>query len=475
MRYKKALLIVPPTGLYRREDRCQSRVDTQTARVIFPPMALAHMASSMVNGGVKCLIRDYAAKGAGWSDFTDDLKKTPADLLIISTTGATLESDLKAARLAKKANPGIRVAVIGMAAGLRDSWVLARYPADFIIRESPESTISWLIDAPVGRVPNISYLKDGKLVRARSLKLTGPLDELFPAARHLLDNRLYRDPRTGRMLTMIECERGCPNSCIFCTAPMTHGKIPRYRRHEHVIYEISQSLKLGIGSFIMNGDTFTHNPGWVMGLCRKIAPLGIEWACNSRVDALNLRMLRAMKDSGCYLIGFGIESGNQQILRKIRKGTTVNAIRRAIALCRQAGIRVHTFSVIGFPWDTEKTIYDTYRLIRQADPDYFDINLATPLPGSEYYAIACREGLVKKLTYDYARASVSTFSLSAPRLERLRARILMRLYARPGYVIRTLLRARSAAELKRLFWSGARRIEHLLSGSLFLLCAQVTL
>jgi radical SAM superfamily enzyme YgiQ (UPF0313 family) len=201
----------------------------------------------------------------------------------------------------------------------------------------------------------------------------------------------------------------------------------------------------GLRQFLFNADTFTWDRDFVITLCKGILDRGlkIRWGCNSKVNTLDKEMLEWMKKAGCWVIGFGIESGSQEMLNRMKKGTTIDQARKAVALCKEAGLKTHTFYIIGLPWETEDTIKESEKFARILDADYFDFNIAYPLPGTEYWNMATEQGLFENVSIEepsYANSPVKSFALSHDDLIRLRRQLLLRLYLRPHYVARTLLR-----------------------------------
>ena len=105
--FRKILFLNPPTGLYRRDDRCQCTVEDQTVQIVFPPMELAMAAACAERAGALCRIEDYPAARRGWEDYIADIKEFAPDLLVVSSTTATLKGDLETCRLAKELVPGV--------------------------------------------------------------------------------------------------------------------------------------------------------------------------------------------------------------------------------------------------------------------------------------------------------------------------------------------------------------------------------
>jgi radical SAM superfamily enzyme YgiQ (UPF0313 family) len=218
-----------------------------------------------------------------------------------------------------------------------------------------------------------------------------------------------------------------------------------------VVEEVRECVeRFGIREFLFHADTFTWEKDWVIDLCRLLveARLPIRWGCNSRVDTIDAERLEWMKRAGCWVVGFGVESGSDETLKKIKKGTRSDQAIEAFRLCREAGIRSHAFFVFGFPWETEEDIRDTIRFAESLDPDFFDFNILHPLPGTEIYDLVCAENLLDQAKLDqggYSSAAVRTRTVTAERLEQLRRRALWGLYLRPRYIFRTLRNAGSAS------------------------------
>ncbi len=193
--------------------------------------------------------------------------------------------------------------------------------------------------------------------------------------------------------------------------------------------------------------------------------LNIHWGCNSRVDTIDDERAAAMKKAGCWVVAFGVESGVQELLDKMKKGTKVERAREAFAICKRNGLRSHCFIVIGLPWETKETLETTFAFVQELDPDFFDFNIAYPLPGTELYEIAMAEGLVDASDLrdkGYARAAMNLPQLSPDYLNQWRKKALLRLYLRPRYIARTLWRAGSPRVMKNYAKAAIRRFGQLI-------------
>jgi anaerobic magnesium-protoporphyrin IX monomethyl ester cyclase len=423
------------------------------------------------------MIRDYPATGGDWTDFVGDLREFAPDAILFTTTTATVNDDLEAARIAKEHNRGIMTIAKGEFLNVfGEKTIEAEHALDIILLGEAEETLAELTEEkPLEKIAGILFARSGELgipVRTAQRALIEDLDSLAFPARDLLNNELYRSPETGNKLTVIHANRGCPAECIFCPAGALSNYTLRLRSPENIIGEIVECVeRFGIGEFLFHGDTFTMKKSWVIDLCKRIVERGlhIRWGCNSRVDTIDDERAEWMKRAGCWVVAFGIESGSQELLDRMKKKQKIEEAFAAVEVCRRAGLRTHAFYVIGLPWETKETLAATFDLAERLDTDFFDINIAYPLPGTEFYELAVREGLIEPSVIgraSYARAGVRTYRLSAQELTAWRKRALVRLYLRPRYIVRTLSRIRSRNELRHYLASAIRRVKHLLGISL---------
>ncbi|MCX8037508.1 MAG: B12-binding domain-containing radical SAM protein [Candidatus Sumerlaeia bacterium] len=468
------LVINPPTGLYRRDDRCQSRVEDQTVEVVFAPIDLATYAAVLRARGAVVHLRDYPAQHVGWDRYLDDLRTLQPDAVVVKTTLATLEADLRACEAAKELSRETVAIGVGESLVHRREEILRNHPSlDAVIVGEAEAVLGDLVGlSDFSSIAGLSFRRSSggaeQIFTTPDRPVLDSLDALPYPARDLLDNDLYRSPETGNRLTVIHAHRGCPSRCIFCPAGSLSGYRVRYRSPENVVGEIRECVeRFGIHEFLFHGDTFTIHRRWLVELCQRIveAKLDIRWGCNSRVDTMDDERAEWMKRAGCWVVAFGVESGSQEMLDKMRKGARVEAARQAVAVCRRHGLRTHAFYLIGLPWENAATLDATFRLARELDTDFFDFNIAYPLPGTEFYDIVHREGLLDAVEYPkagYARAAARTFYLSREALNTWRRRALLRLSLRPRYIARTLLRAGSPRRALRYLAAAARRLRHIL-------------
>jgi radical SAM superfamily enzyme YgiQ (UPF0313 family) len=434
-------------------------------------MDLAYMAAALERVGVDCKIRDYPAEKKDWSDLEQDLKRLSPDLLIASTVAPVFEKDCRAFTIAKRAAPRITTVAKGVISTDEGRSELARHPEiDIIIRGEPEFAIAEIAQgSDLTQVAGIAYRgSNGIKVNPDRPELQN-LDELPLPARHLLKNDLYRMPDTNRPMGIVLTSKGCPFECIFCLVPRLYGRRVIFRSPESLVDEIEQCVcKHGIRDFWFRADTFTLKKPWVVEACRRIIEknIGIRWATNSRVDTIDEERLDWMKKAGCFAIGFGIESGNQEILDGMKKGITLNQCRQAVRLCKEKGILTYLFFMIGLPWDSRETIRQTVAFARELDGDVSNFSIACPFPDSELHRIAVETRLISPgsaLKGDYSTPSMGTLYLSGEEVARLEKWANRKLLLRPVHVAKLLVKLGSPLMAARYARAGLRMLHYSLT------------
>lgn len=443
----KALLINPPTGIFVREDRCQSAVSNFALPVIRPPMDLMMMATSLEQLSIDCAIKDYPIEGGGWDIFRADLDRLKPDYLIISATTSTITNDLSACKIAKSKNQNITTIAKGADLSITAEEMLNNFQElNIVITGECELVIKDIIARKnnLESVSGIAYRNNNQVIRNPDREFIKDLDLLPSPARHLVHNVFYTRLDTGKPMAVIETSRGCPYKCIFCLAGKTYGYKVRHRSVESVIREIAECVdRYKIYDFHLKSDLFTWDKNWIIDLCSNMLKqkLKINWLCNSRVDTLDVNCLKAMREAGCWVISLGIESGNQEVLNKIKKGITLEQSRKAVKLCKSLGIKTYLYFLVGFPWDTESTIKDSIEFAQELDGDFVDFFIVYPFRGTELEEVARQYNLLDNKNYfknAYSDVAMDTFLISKSRLKFLRKKALKSFYLRPKYIFRMM-------------------------------------
>jgi radical SAM superfamily enzyme YgiQ (UPF0313 family) len=455
-----------------REDRCQADVEKMVNGVLRTPIDLLNEAACLEQNGVECRLRDYPALNNTWLDFEHDLKEFQPDLLVVSVTTPTLPKDLEACAIAKRVNPTVLTVCKGahfLAADV--SPFEMEMALDVIVKGEAEETIAELAVAnDISKVLGISYRRNGEVLHTEKHPLRQDLDSLPFPARHLIDNTIYIRPDTGEPQTTISTSRGCPYECIYCLAPVISGSKLRMRSPKNVVDEVEQCVtKFNIRNFLFLADTFTLHRNWTVSVCKEIVDRGlkINWCANSRANSIDEEKLQWMKKAGCWLIAFGIESGNQEMLDRMKKSMKLEDSRRAIRLCRQYGIKSSAYYIFGLPWETRDTAEATIAFAKELNANFTEFYTAYPFPGTEFHDIALKGGLfdpqdlVGNSYAGHDSTMISSHALSRRELVEIIRRAAKEFYFRPAYVWQTLKGIRSLAEGKNYLIFGLRAAKNI--------------
>ena len=233
---------------------------------------------------------------------------------------------------------------------------------------------------------NAAAPESGAAACAPPRPLAGDLDRIPFPARDLLPNRGYIDfgrKSYGYAITTVMSTRGCPFRCEFCSN-VVFGSSYRERSPRNVVDEIERALALGYDRISFADDVFTLSRRRVLEICEEIRRRGLRfpWECLGRVDAFDLETARALKAAGCFRIFFGIESGNDDILRLMNKRITTAQAESAVRAAHQAGLEVGAFFIVCYPGETNDTVLETLRFATSLPLDYLGLTMPYPLPGT---------------------------------------------------------------------------------------------
>ncbi|MDO9262770.1 MAG: radical SAM protein [Desulfosalsimonadaceae bacterium] len=240
-------------------------------------------------------------------------------------------------------------------------------------------------------------------------------------SRHLLPLSRYK--ALGFPISLIT-SRGCPNQCIFCLGRKMVGFKVRYRAPGLVVDEIEAILSLGFERINIADDLFTANKNRVKALCGEILSRNIRfgWSAFARVDTVDEETLRIMRQAGCDAVSFGIESGNPEMLKRVKKRITLDQARQAVRACKNSGMIAHASFMAGLPGESAETLTDTINFARELDIEH-GFHFLSPFPGTtvrEQLAEYDLEILSNDWTrYDANSAIVRTSRISPAEMEAL--------------------------------------------------------
>lgn len=257
----------------------------------------------------------------------------------------------------------------------------------------------------------------------------------------------FRRPAISTMFS-----RGCLYNCIYCCSQAIFKRFIRFHSIEIIASELEMFRLQGIRDINFWDNIFTKDRGLVIELCRVIKKLGLIWNCSTRVDMLDKEMLAVMADSGCYEIGYGLESASGESLRLMKKGTTIQQAQEIISLTRKLGIKTKCYFTIGYPWETNSDIEETIRFAKKIGADFATFSIVTAFPGCSLF-----EKIKNKFSEDDEFEDMNHLSGKYNVSEHLSRQQLMGLvnkgyrsfYLRPGYIWKAIKNIRELEDIMR--------------------------
>jgi anaerobic magnesium-protoporphyrin IX monomethyl ester cyclase len=258
-----------------------------------------------------------------------------------------------------------------------------------------EQTITELADAvirgkgDIHKVAGISYINDGVIQRTDVRQRVDNLDDLPSPARDLFDNEGYMKywrREYGYTVTSMITTRGCPYTCGFCSKPV-FGSAVKTRSAKNVVDELEDIARRGYDRVWMGDDCFTIDDRRTIAICRGIVERGLNltWECLSRVDGVTDEVLSAMREAGCERLFFGLESGDDRILKTMKKQATFAEGKTAIDLAGRNGLKTGAFFILGYPGETNESLTTTVNASSALPLDYLSYTVPYPLPGTDLY------------------------------------------------------------------------------------------
>ena len=367
-----------------------------------PPLGLAYLAAVLEREKHKIKILD------GWvQDFNSLLPKTIKEFKpeLIGLTGLTVDikRTFQTAEKIKKLVPKIPIIFGGPHASMDPKGTLENVKSiDIVVAGEGEKTILDLVDYFKGRkklnkIDGIYYRENNKIKFTKPRAFIGNLDSLPLPARHLLPIHFYKpSPKEHKNFpgTDMITSRGCPYQCAFCFKQVFGSK---YRVHsaDYVLKEIKFLIKnYGMKDIFFRDDAFTIDKQRVLDICNLIKKnnIKITFTTLARVDRLDYEILSAMKKAGCWKILLGIESGNQKSLDLLKKGITLEQVRKAVKYCRKLDIETDGFFILGIPGEDKKDTMNTINFAKDLKLDFAQFYICTPYPGTHLYNIAKKYG-----------------------------------------------------------------------------------
>jgi len=436
----RLFLINPPAanGIHMvREGRCMQRRSAWGA--VWPPISLAGIASLLELNGYECRIRDCIVEKVDLNGLLKEAREFHPEMMIVNTATGSIKSDLAAVDRLKTALPSSKIFVIGIhPTALPEPTLEMCRGLDGVIRGEPEFISLSLAEL-------IRYNRDWKTAAGLSYKegllyYNNPsppaleLDSLPFPAWHLVRRELYRMPVLGEPFLLLGTSRGCPFNCDFCADATYYGKKLRTKSPAKIVKEMDWvRIKFGIRDFLFWAESSTIKPEWTDDVCDAIIRSGLKvrFVINSRPDNVNPALLSKLKQAGCWMVGYGLESGSEQMLKLMKKNVTVEQNRAAVRWAKEAGLYVTGHFLLGFPGETKETAMQTIQFALEEPVDFAQFYCVVPFPGSKLFARAKKDGLLTTDDWDKFEQNfciITTPSLSAQELAQLRQEAYQKFY-----------------------------------------------
>ncbi len=457
-----------------------------------PPLGILYLASSLKKAGYEVDIYDQGAKENKLRyPSADDIKKFSPDVVGFSLYTFGLPDTLRYIKELKEGFPEIKIILGGHhATALPERTMLDCPEADFLVYGEGDVTIVELVKAietgaDPTKIHGIYYRNNEKIISAGQRPYIQNLDELSFPANELIEKYTYPSEGigAGKKVLNLTAARGCPFKCSYCNKAV-YGSTFRRRSPKNVVDEIEYMFdKFGYDEIMFHDELFTAKKAWLYELFEELKKKGIKfpWRCLGRVGTIDYDLLSAMKENGCYIIAFGLESGNEMVRKDINRKMTNEDIKNTFDMAKKAGLITYAFNMINHRLDTVDTIRDTYNLMCEVNSTFAPVFICSPLPGSPIY-----QHVPEDIKYDWKRFNsyryfnglpISISSVPPEDLMFLADQMEAFYYSRKKYLFEYVLHLKMGLKVKKLvilIWIGflLSRIKHMASDRYFVTISQ---
>lgn len=458
----KIVLVDPP---FEEELSVGGSKSIQRVLNVIPALGLAYIAASVEKAGYEVKIFDCNV-GTSHSEFMEALKRERPDVVGITGTTPSSMSMYQAARTVRDLLPDAFIVAGGAHLTALPSEAMASAPFDAGVLGEGEATFVELIRhieehgrRNLGDIQGIVFKEGGKIAFTDRRPFIKDLDTLPFPARHLLPPlsayrptpASYRRLPLGAMIT----SRGCPFQCTFCDRAV-FGTTYRVRSAGNVMDEVEELIKKhGAREIRFFDDTLTMNKKRVFEICDEFErrKIDIPWTCLTRVSSVTLEMLKRMKKAGCWQVLYGLESGDDRMLKLLSKGITVAQSEQATRWAQEVGLSVRADFIVGTPGETLESMKKTLEFAKRLKVDYAHFNKFVPLPGTELYNSLTSKGYKfdftqKSSILDHSALMYVPESIDKDAYRKYLDKMYKGFYLRPSYILRRLLSIRSLDQLK---------------------------
>jgi anaerobic magnesium-protoporphyrin IX monomethyl ester cyclase len=483
----KTWVLNPP--FLKNYSRAQRSPAVTKSGTIYFPMWLAYCVGYLEKNGIDTMFNDAPAEGTTHEDVIAQGIKLNPGLVIMDTSTPSIDNDLEFAAKLKAAIPGVFICLVGTHASATTEESLVTGPAiDAVAKNEYELTMLDLAralqadgrNADLSKIPGLHFRQGDKIIHNPDRPFTLEVEDIpwvSKTYKKYLNIEDYFNPNALFPMVTLLSGRGCPFSCTFCVYPQTvGGKRYRYRDVKDMVDEMEYIVREfpNAKSIFFEDDTLTLNQKRCVELSEEIIrrKVKISWTCNSRIDT-DYETLKKMHEAGLRQVCVGFESGSQEVLDGMKKGTKVEKMMSFMDGARRAGVLVHGCFMFGFLNDTDKTVKETLDVALQLNPDTAQFYPLMVYPGTEAYNQYKAKGWLTKAKYSEWLTPEGLHSCVI-RNERFSPEELVRLcddarrkfYLRPSYwAYKARQLVRHPKEIRRTMKSARTFAKYLWAGS----------
>lgn len=438
-------------------------IDKKTIGELSPPYGLACVSSFLKSKGCDVTLFDACAYGFDRRKMIEYAKDANPDLIGFTAITCNVNMIASLCHDIKQELPNIKIILGGPHPTVEPNSTLQNYlDVDIVVIGEGEYTCLDLIFAlensiSLSTVKGIAYRdEDGTIVLNEIREPIQNLDELPFADWESLPIEKYFTLTTEKKNTIRTlASRGCPFNCTFCAVKTSIGKTVRQRSPENVVAELIHLYEMhGVRDVVFGDSTMNLDAEWLSKFCNLMIEMNktkkIIWRCNVRANTTTEVLARLMKESGCRQVFMGVESGSEYMLRRMKKGETLNDIKNAVNVYNKVGLRIFCSFILGMPGETLQTIQETLDFANSINIFSGGFSLATPLPGTEFYEIAKKEGeVIRDITkYNAKEVSYVPRGMTKEQLLKEYKRINKQFFFKPTRLIKNLLGMTTIFSLK---------------------------
>jgi len=420
-------------------------------QAVFIPLGISYLTAVLEQNGYEVDVVDCQVSRASQNELEDEFRRLNPDIVGATAATVTYLPALQILKAAKAALPNCLTMIGGPHVTVLDKRTFTESSeVDIVVRGEGEQTMLELARLvsdgnlkSLSEVAGITFKKNGQVYRTPNRPFLEDIDVLpYPAHKHF-DVSRYRI--NGKLYMPIITSRGCPFNCAFCLASEMCGRGFRARNPSKVVDELEWLRdSFGAGAFAFYDDTFTFDLKRAIAICdeMKARKFDLPWDCRTRVDKVSKELLTKLRSTNCQLIHFGVESGSQQMLNTMLKGTTVEQNANAIKLAKESDILVAISLVIGYPGETPEMLQRTIDFIHETKPDYVYMCEAVPYPGTRLYDYVKELGLELSENWNQYHEQTQVFKNKLLPMEKLEEtkKALYDSFFTPTYYLRKRIR-----------------------------------